>query len=506
MHDSSDMDLLREYARQNSEAAFAELVRRHIALVYSAALRHVGSAGHAEEITQAVFIILARKAAGLRPDTILPGWQGETTRLTALSFLRGERRRQFREQEAYMQSTLQESNETAAWHQLAPLLDEALARLGKKERDAVVLRFFKDQNLREVAAALNINEPAAQRRVHRAVEKLRQFFMKRGITLASGTITGAISTNAMQVAPVGLAKSVTLVAMTKGVAASGSTLTLIKGALKIMAWMKMKTAVVAGVVVLLAAGTTTTFVVQHKHKLHGGQPQLRSGPPQLHIKARFFEIPKGSDDFLNSFSGILDANSAKTLLQTIESKRGAETLGEPEVTTSSGRQTQMRATKIISVVTGFEFNETNSAGSISPQTEKVDTGPIFDVVPVVLSNGQIQMTITALNIEFIGYADPANLPPDYATNSAGQKIRLPITLPAFQIKQAMTKTTLADGQSLLLIVPKVKQPSLPDAKREARVAQLIADAEKKDGEKTTLVLVTSDIVDAAGNLIRTNTQ
>ena len=105
MPDANDMELLRDYDRHASEAAFAELVQRHIGLVYSAALRHVGIAAQAEEITQAVFIILARKASGLRPDTILEGWLYETTRLTSLSFLRGERRRQFREQEAYMQST-----------------------------------------------------------------------------------------------------------------------------------------------------------------------------------------------------------------------------------------------------------------------------------------------------------------------------------------------------------------------------------------------------------------
>ena len=154
MPDVSDMELLRDYDRQGSETAFAELVRRHIGLVYSAALRHVGIAAHAEEITQAVFIILARKAAGLRSDTILEGWLYETTRLTALSFVRGERRRQFREQEAYMQSTLSESTDVSAWNQLAPLLDEAMSRLDKKDRDAVILRFFKDKSLREVAVAL----------------------------------------------------------------------------------------------------------------------------------------------------------------------------------------------------------------------------------------------------------------------------------------------------------------------------------------------------------------
>src|SRR5580658_7073533 len=103
MPDMCDMDLLQDYARRGSEKAFSELVQRHVNLVYSTALRHVGVAAHAEEIVQAVFVILARKAAALCPNTVLEAWLYETTRLTSLSFLRGERRRQFREQEAYMQ-------------------------------------------------------------------------------------------------------------------------------------------------------------------------------------------------------------------------------------------------------------------------------------------------------------------------------------------------------------------------------------------------------------------
>ena len=162
MHDTGDMELLRDYDRQGSEVAFAALVQRHVSLVYSAALRHVGIAAHAEEITQAVFVILARKAAGLRPDTILESWLYETTRLTALSFRRGERRRQFREQEAYMQSTLQESADASTWNQLAPLLDEAMARLGKKRPRRRVGTFFQEKKSREIAAALKVNETAAQ--------------------------------------------------------------------------------------------------------------------------------------------------------------------------------------------------------------------------------------------------------------------------------------------------------------------------------------------------------
>ncbi len=256
MQDAGDMELLREYDRQGSEAAFAALVQRHVSLVYSAALRHVGIDAHAEEITQAVFIILARKAADLRPDTILESWLYETTRLTALSFRRGERRRQFREQEAYMQSTLQESADASTWNQLAPQLDEAMARLGKNDRDAVLLRFFKNKNLREVAAALKVNETAAQKRVHRAVEKLRRFFTKRGIILPAVVLTAAISANSVQAAPVALAKTVTAVAIAKGAAASGSTMALVKGTLKAMVWAKAKMGILIGAGLLLAAVTT----------------------------------------------------------------------------------------------------------------------------------------------------------------------------------------------------------------------------------------------------------
>jgi RNA polymerase sigma factor (sigma-70 family) len=265
MPDVSDMELLRDYERQGSEDAFAALVRRHINLVYSVALRHVGIAAHAEEITQAVFVILARKAASLHQDTVLEGWLHETTRQTALSFLRGERRRQFREQEAYMQSTLQESAGASTWNQLAPLLDEGMSRLGNKDRDAVMLRFFKDKSVHEVAAALKVNEMAAQRRVHRAVEKLRRFFTKRGVVVPVAVLTAAISANSVQAAPVTLAKAVTAIAVAKGAAASGSTLTLIKGALKIMAWTKAQTVIVTGTVIILATITTVTVASHFRH-------------------------------------------------------------------------------------------------------------------------------------------------------------------------------------------------------------------------------------------------
>jgi uncharacterized protein (TIGR03435 family) len=259
MSELDDHDLLARYARDNSEAAFAAFAERHVNLVYSTALRSVGNPHAAEEIAQAVFIILANKAEKLSRRVVLSGWLYQTTRLTAANFLRGEIRRQKREQEAYMQSTLNEP-ENNAWPQIAPLLDDALGKLGEADRNAIVLRFFENKNLREVGAALGASEDVAKMRVNRALEKLRKIFTKRGVTLSATLIAGAVSASSVQAAPVGLVKTITVVAVAKGATAGVSTLALVKGALKIMAWTKAKTVIVSGVVLLLAAGTTTITV------------------------------------------------------------------------------------------------------------------------------------------------------------------------------------------------------------------------------------------------------
>jgi RNA polymerase sigma factor (sigma-70 family) len=254
---NDDMELLREYASRQSEPAFEALAARHVGLVHSAALRQVRDPGLAEEITQTVFIILARKAGSLGPKMILPGWLYRTTRYVAAAALKAQRRRERREQEAHMLSTPNETQADAVWEQLAPLLDEAMAQLRDQDRDALVLRYFQNKSLRDVGAALGLDEYAAQKRVGRALEKLRVRFARRGLAMTTTVIIGAISANSVQAAPALLAKIATAVAITKGAAASGSTLTLIKGALKIMAWTKAKTTAVVsvGLILIFAGGT-----------------------------------------------------------------------------------------------------------------------------------------------------------------------------------------------------------------------------------------------------------
>jgi RNA polymerase sigma factor (sigma-70 family) len=264
MQEQADIQLLRQYAEKNSEAAFGELVTRYVNLVYSAAARKTGSLDAAEEITQAVFIILARKAKTLRKETILSGWLYQTARLTAANFLRNEIRRSRREQEASMQSL---SNETEAWPEIEPLLEDAMGGLNDKERNAIVLRFFEGRSFQEIGTVFGGSENAAKKRVIRGLEKLRKFFAKRGVSSTTAIIGDNISAHSVQVAPAALAKAVAAVAVAKGVAGSASTLTLVKGALKLMAWTKAKTAIVASAAILLTAGTAT--IVAQKMILPG---------------------------------------------------------------------------------------------------------------------------------------------------------------------------------------------------------------------------------------------
>ena len=195
---------MREYLDGGSERAFQGIVQRHVDLVYSTALRRLSDAGLAEEVTQNVFVTLARKAPFLSRDVALAAWLHRTTLLEARHRLRGELRRKRREETAIaMSTTLRE--EDSLLKSLSPVLDEALMELREKERHAVLLRFFENKALREVGEALGVGEDAAQKRVAKALEQLTRAFRRRGYTVPAATAIGTALHGVTQTAPAALA-------------------------------------------------------------------------------------------------------------------------------------------------------------------------------------------------------------------------------------------------------------------------------------------------------------
>jgi RNA polymerase sigma factor (sigma-70 family) len=212
----SDRELVERFAKAGSEEAFRHLVERHIALVYSVALRQTGNPHHAEEISQAVFVILARRAKSLGKSVVLSGWLYHTARLTAANFQRAEFRRIRREQEAHMQSLTKDEVADDVWRELLPLLDRAMASLSAADRDCVVLRFFENKSFREVADTLGLEEGTAQRRVSRSLERLRAFFRTQGLNLSTNAIAGAVSANSVKAAPATVIASVAARSLSPG--------------------------------------------------------------------------------------------------------------------------------------------------------------------------------------------------------------------------------------------------------------------------------------------------
>jgi RNA polymerase sigma factor (sigma-70 family) len=255
MPELDDIALLREFATTESETAFAALVQRHVNLVYGTALRRTADPHAAEEITQAVFILLARKARSLGAGTVLAGWLYHAARLTAANFIRNETRRQRREREAYMQSLLT-SPETPP--QTTPLLDDALARLGERDRNAIVLRFFEANSLGDVGAALGVSEDAARVRVNRALGRLREFFKKRGVTLSATALAGALAATSMQAAPTGLAATVVAVSL-KGLATGSLTAVLVERTLATLFWARYKVPFAVATAVLVTGAALVAF-------------------------------------------------------------------------------------------------------------------------------------------------------------------------------------------------------------------------------------------------------
>jgi RNA polymerase sigma factor (sigma-70 family) len=547
--DQTDSLLLKAYADRRLEAAFNELVHRHVDFVYSSAIRMVRDPHLAEDVTQGVFIALARQASELVERATLAGWLHRTAQNIAAQTVRTIERRRAREQEACSMSEQISTAPDVRWEQIEPHLDAALGELIDADRDAVVLRYFHKKSAAEIASILGLSDEAAQKRVSRAVGKLREVFAKNKITMGAGSLGVLISANAVQAAPIGLA--------TKIVAAT-SGLTVTAGI------TMMQKLLIAGFATVVMGGGFYSFHLQkqiatlqaQQMSLNQQMAQLRqerddakngwaaaqreneqrqnnqdellrlrgetgllrrqlaeatqkapalpaelvamntnASLPQIHIKARFLTIPEDlSAGWYDSTSaGILNSENLSAALKKLRSRNDVETLAEPEATLISGRQVQMRATQIISVVTNFCRQETNGTSSLVPQTEQVETGPTLDTIPRVLPDGYtIELPVIASVFEFLGYAESTNPAP--ANNLGGQEIDLPTISPQFRAQSTTNSVNLFDDQTVVF--------GLKDNPVQTDAALAELDGSKpKSLNRNTLVFVTATIIDRVGNRV-----
>ncbi len=281
-----DHVLLREYVASHSERAFAQLVERHLPVVYASALRFgCGDAHTAQDIAQAVFIQLAGKAGTIRDGHALPGWLYRATQRAAAVVFRGEGRRRQRETTA-MNLAEQNATPDPDWAQISPLVDAALDRLEPVDQEAVVLRFFHEKSYREIGTALGLNEEAARKRVERALEAVRGHFMRVGVTTTAALLGPALTAHAAVLPPAAFATSLPALclasATTAGVGASGGTLFFMSTQTKI---------IVAALVVAFVAAIPLTL---QQRKIRELTTQLEQKPAASASTAKVStEVAKG---------------------------------------------------------------------------------------------------------------------------------------------------------------------------------------------------------------------
>jgi RNA polymerase sigma factor (sigma-70 family) len=296
MQDRTDQELLAAYAQRRSEDAFTELVRRHIDLVYSAALRMVCDPHLAQDVTQSAFAALAQNATTLAGRSVLSGWLHRTTQNLAANVVRSEVRRRVREQKAVVMNELLSAESNVTWEQIAPNLDAALGELDETDRDAVLLRYFEKKSAREIAQILGVSDEAAQKRVSRAVERLREFFSKRNVIIGASGLTILISANAVQSAPAGLLATISATVLA-GTAASTSTAIAVT---KVIAMTTLQKTLVT-VTVAVLAGTGIYEATQASRLREQNQTLQQQQTP---LAAQFQQLQREYDDATNRLAAV----------------------------------------------------------------------------------------------------------------------------------------------------------------------------------------------------------
>ena len=345
MQDKSDAELLQDYAGRGQKTAFREIVTRHADLVFSAALRQVNSPDLASDITQEVFMDLARKArkvAGrLTADATLAGWLFRSTRYAALNHLRDDRLRVEHERQA-MEQLLTDTSPAPDWERVRPFLDEALTSLSDGDRDALLLRYFENRDFRAVGLALGVSDDTAQKRVSRAVERLRELFARRGIAMGAGGLAAVLSANAVQSAPTGLAAAISTAASAGAVAAKAVALTTLQKVL---------------VTTLLAAAVGTGIYEAHEaRQWHNQAVTLKQ--QQADLTAQAERLTHERDDAVRQLASLggenqrLNTNSAELLRLRSEVGQLRSQLGDARKMQESAR----RAATIPEIGPAVEIN------------------------------------------------------------------------------------------------------------------------------------------------------
>ena len=265
-------ELLNRYGREGDEAAFAELVRRNGEWVYCAARRELADEHLAEDVSQAVFALLAKRAKRLAGHPKLGGWLFGALRYCAREAKRQGLRQKRREQEVARMRP-EEVEQASEWEQIAPVLEASVAALGKADREVVLLRFYQQKAMAEVGEALGLSEEAAKKRVQRAVGKLREKLSGKGVEMEAGSLGAMVLAHAagggggMEGGAAGLVEKV--MAGIGGGGGNGTAGLIAKGAEKMMVWAQVKVAAVVGIALLL----TIQLIALGQMRSHGGEVQ-----------------------------------------------------------------------------------------------------------------------------------------------------------------------------------------------------------------------------------------
>ena len=484
MNSLTDQQLLCEYSTRRSDAAFAELVRRHVDFVYSASSRMVCDAHLAEDVTQGAFVAMAQNAGRLAEHPVLSGWLHRTAQNLAANIVRSDVRRREREQEAAAMNQLLANESDVTWKNIAPLLDAALGELNEAERDAVLLRYFERKSARDMAEILGTSEDAAQKRVSRAVERLREFFSKRNVTIGASGLAVLISANAVQSAPVGLAATIsTAIALTTttlgmtmihkiliagfAAAAIGSGIYSIYLQKQIGALQQHETSLNQQIAQLRVerddAKNQLAALQQENEQLRGEVTQLRQ---QRNVP------PKVAQPETNSLP---DARKIQILLKSqlvSLSTEDLQVLGVGWKSDAQGGKTGLLTEQQFKVISealqgasDVNFISAPRVVTINGETATISVTRAFPLLPVGNANANVSVNYTNIGVNL-------DVKPYFSTNSSTFNLNLGAKLtqlagdpsqPDVQTIQLTNQVTLSPGQTVVMETEMADGGWMPDS-------------------------------------------